>query len=147
MIKINIIIYDETIDNEDVPETVGIMCINCGKRIGCSLENQKIEDFITPFVTNMMFQHIGLFWTIKSNKNLNFDFQNHCPSWIPNGPWYKIMICSQLHGLVFEYYFKDAKREIYNLMYSIEAHVKKTRNQSASTNLLMIRQLVVVADN
>ena len=25
------IICDETIDNKDVPETVGIMCINCGK--------------------------------------------------------------------------------------------------------------------
>ena len=25
------IIYDENIDNYDVPEAVGIMCINCGK--------------------------------------------------------------------------------------------------------------------
>ena len=30
MFKI-IIIYDDTIDYEDVPEAVGIMCINCGK--------------------------------------------------------------------------------------------------------------------
>ena len=29
------IIYDETIDNEDVLEAVGIICINCGKIIGC----------------------------------------------------------------------------------------------------------------
>ena len=33
MFKIKII-YDETIDNEDVPEDVGIMYINCGKNIG-----------------------------------------------------------------------------------------------------------------
>ena len=39
--KINII-YNETIDNEDVLEAVGIFCINCGKSIGCSLDNQKI---------------------------------------------------------------------------------------------------------
>ena len=26
------IIYDETIDNEDVPKAVEIMCINCGKK-------------------------------------------------------------------------------------------------------------------
>ena len=42
------IIYDETIDNEDVPEAVGIMFFNCGKNIGCLLDNQKIENFITP---------------------------------------------------------------------------------------------------
>ena len=30
MSNINII-YDETIDNEDVSEAVGRMCINCGK--------------------------------------------------------------------------------------------------------------------
>ena len=34
MSKINII-YDETIDKKDFPEAVGIMCINCGKIIGC----------------------------------------------------------------------------------------------------------------
>ena len=34
MFNINII-YDETIDKEDVPEAVGIIFINCGKSIGC----------------------------------------------------------------------------------------------------------------
>ena len=68
MFKINII-YDETIDNEDVPEDVVIMCINCGKSVGCLLCNQKIENFITPFVINMVFQNIGLFCVIHSNKN------------------------------------------------------------------------------
>ena len=75
MFKIRII-YDETIDKEDVPEAVGILCINRRKYIGCSLDNQKIEKFITPFVTNMVFQHIGLFWSFKSNKNLSFYFKN-----------------------------------------------------------------------
>ena len=87
-------IYDETIDNGDVPEAVGVMCINCRKIIGCSLDNQKIENFITPFVTNMMFQNIGLFWIIHSNKYLSFDFQNHYSYWILNGPWYNTEICS-----------------------------------------------------
>ena len=64
MFKIKII-YDKTIDNEDVPEGVGIMCINCGKVIVFLLDNKKIEDFIIPFVTNVVFQHIGLFWIIK----------------------------------------------------------------------------------
>ena len=29
------IIYDEFIDNKDVPEAVGIIFINCGKIVGC----------------------------------------------------------------------------------------------------------------
>ena len=60
MFKITIM-YDETIDNEDDPEAVEIMCIHCGKFIGCLLENQKIEDFITTFVRNMVFSNNGLF--------------------------------------------------------------------------------------
>ena len=46
MFKIRII-YDETIDNEDVPEAIGIMCFNFEKIIGCFLDNKKIENFIT----------------------------------------------------------------------------------------------------
>ena len=100
MFKIRII-YDETIDNKDVPEAVGIICTNCGKSIGCSLDNQNIEDFITIFVSNMVFQNVGLSWIIQSNQKLNFDFQQHCPSWIIDGTWYNTVICSRLHGQVF----------------------------------------------
>ena len=87
------------------------MCINCGKNIGCSLDNQKIENFITPFIANMVYHHIGVSWIIQSNKNISFDFQKHCPSWIINGPWYNTIIFSQLYGLVFDDYFTTAKRE------------------------------------
>ena len=73
MFKISII-YDDTIDDEDVPEAVGIMCIDCGKSIGCSLDNQTMEKFITPFVPNMLFQNLGLSWFIKLNQKLNFVF-------------------------------------------------------------------------
>ena len=62
------IIYDDTIDNKDVPEAVGIMYTNCGKSISCSLESQNIEDFITPFVTTIAFQNLGLFWSIQFKK-------------------------------------------------------------------------------
>ena len=85
MFKIRII-YDETIDNEDVLEAVEIMCINCGKNIGFLLDNQKIRDFITPFLTNMVSQNIGLFWIIQSNKNPDFDFKKHYTSWTKNFP-------------------------------------------------------------
>ena len=36
-------------------------------------------------------------------------------------------MCSQLHGLVFEDYFKTDKRDKYNIMCSIEAHEKKQK--------------------
>ena len=88
------IIYDDTFDNKYVPESVGIICINCGKFIGCLLDNKNIEKSITSFVTNMVFQNIGLFWIIHSHKNLSFHFQNHFPSWILNGAWNNTMICS-----------------------------------------------------
>ena len=140
------IIYDEAIDNEYFPESVGIICINCGNIIGCYLANKNMEDFITPFVTNMVFQKIGLFWIIRSNKNLNFDFQNHYLSWILNAKWYNTAIFSRLHDLVFEDYFTTYKREKYNITCSIEAY-KKSINKSTRTNLLMMKQVVVVPDH
>ena len=124
MLKI-IIWYYEGIIHENVPDSVGIMCINCEKCIGCLLDNQGIEKFITPFVTNMVFRNVGLYWTIQSNQKLNFDLQNHCLYWIINGPMYNTTICSQLHGLVFEYYVETDRRDQYNIICSIEAHERK----------------------
>ena len=83
--------YDERIGNEDVPEAVGIMRINCGKIIVFSLDNQIIEHFMNTFVTNIVFQHVGLSWIIKSNQKLNFYFQLHSISWLINGSWYNTM--------------------------------------------------------
>ena len=54
MFKISIR-YNETIVQYNVPYYVVIMFINCGKTIGCSLENHPIKDFISTFVRNMVF--------------------------------------------------------------------------------------------
>ena len=56
--------YDKIIVQKQVPYYVVIMCINCGKNIGCSLDNQVIEYFITDFVTNMVFHNVGLSWIV-----------------------------------------------------------------------------------
>ena len=53
------------------------MCMNCGKTIGFLLDNQKIENFIAPFVANMMFRNFGLSWIIEPNKKLNYYVQLH----------------------------------------------------------------------
>ena len=71
------IIYNDTIANKYVQKAVGIMCINCGESIGFFLDNQIIENFITPFVTNIVFQNVGLSWIIQPNKNLNLGFQKY----------------------------------------------------------------------
>ena len=52
--------YDETIVARIVLDDVEIICINCVKTIGCLLENETIENFITTFVTNIVFQNVGL---------------------------------------------------------------------------------------
>ena len=119
----NIIIwYDQSIDHKDFPQAVGIMCINCGKIIGFLLDNQAMENFVTPFVKNMVLHHAGLSWIIQSNQKQNFNFQRHCPSWMTNGPFYNTTICSQLHGQFFENYVTTARLEQYNIMCSIEDH-------------------------
>ena len=105
------------------------------KSIVCQLKNQTIEKFNTTFVTNMVFQHVGLSWIIKSNQKLNFYFQMNCPIWVINSSWYNTIICSQLHGLLLGYYFITAKRDRYNAMCSIKDHKIKNKyeNDEAST--------------
>ena len=73
------------------------MSINCGKSIGCLLENQTIENFITPFVTNIVFHNVGLSLIIQSNQKPNFDFKHHYHYCILDVPWYNTMICLLLH--------------------------------------------------
>ena len=60
--------YDETIVQEKFPDTVGIMYINFGKTIGCTLENQITYAFITPFVKNMSFHNASLSRIIQFKK-------------------------------------------------------------------------------
>ena len=52
MFKINIW-YDYTIVTNNVPYSVGIKCINCGKTICCLLKNKITENFITHFVSKI----------------------------------------------------------------------------------------------
>ena len=47
------------------PDDLGIKCIKCDKVIGCILNNWPIGDFISVFVTNVVFHHVGLSWITK----------------------------------------------------------------------------------
>ena len=48
MFKIRVL-YDDTTVQENIPCTVVIMYIDCGKTIGYYLDNQPIDYLITPF--------------------------------------------------------------------------------------------------
>ena len=49
-----------------------------------------------------MFQDVGLYRIIQSNKELKFDVQENFLSWMCDGLWYNPTICAQLHGSLFE---------------------------------------------
>ena len=88
--------YDDTIVTENVPDNVWIMCLNCGKTIGCLLHLKKIR------LHHSLCQEYGVpkCWFILDHpvrpKTKSY-FQHHCPSWILNGAWYKTKICSWLN--------------------------------------------------
>ena len=126
MFKISIW-YDESIGRKDIPEDVAIIYINCGKIIGFLLDNQTIENFITPFVANIVLRYVGLSWIIKSNQKLNFNSQIQCSCWVINGPCYNTTTCSRFYGSFFEDYVTTAKSYRYNLMCANEAN-KRNNN-------------------
>ena len=45
---------------DDVPDYLGIKCIKFNKVVGCELEYKPLNEVITDFVTNVVFQHISL---------------------------------------------------------------------------------------
>ena len=92
--------YDNITFQKNVSDGLVINLINCGKTIGFTLDNRPIEEFITVFVTNVVFQNVGLS-LITELKKIKFDFEHRCPSWIKNFPWYntKIFHNSMVHLL------------------------------------------------
>ena len=95
----------------------------------CCLLVRKTSNrkFHQSFVTNMVFQHVGLSWIIQSNQKLNFYFQHHCTSWIINVPLYNTTICSQLLGFLFGYCVTEFRRERYNIINSIEYNKRENK--------------------
>ena len=77
--------YEKNTINKQVPDTLGIKCINCGKLVGCTLHNQQLEDFVTVFVTVWYFRI--LVYLGSSSKKTPVIFEYHCPNWISNRSW------------------------------------------------------------
>ena len=59
MLKMIIWYGNNTVQNNS-PDTLGIKCIRYNKVVRSTLENIRIEDFITVFVTNVVFMLVYL---------------------------------------------------------------------------------------
>ena len=59
---------------------------------------------------------------IESKEELNFDSQEHCPSWMCDGPWYNTKIFSQYHGSIFEQLFRTICKDMYDIMCDTNAY-------------------------
>ena len=69
---------------------------------------------ITKVVLNAILHHVGMSRIMCSNERMKYETEkiNH-PDWLNKFPWYKISICSNLHGSLFEDFIKHARTDIY----------------------------------
>ena len=73
----------------------------------------------------MLFQHVGLSWIIEKNKHLKFEMGVQDSQCMDKGTWYNTIICTKLHGKIFENYFKIGRKYRYELMCSVDAYDKE----------------------
>ena len=68
-------------DNENVVESITIICSNCGKETGLSMKNMNTnyKELITKFVLNTMLHHVDISWIIETNKHVLYDIDKHNP--------------------------------------------------------------------
>ena len=57
--------YETNNIHKNVLDALGIKYIKSDKVVVCILDNKPIEDAINGFVTNMVFQHVDLYWIIE----------------------------------------------------------------------------------
>ena len=84
---------------------------NCNKSKSHRFTNKELNEFINPYLIHVVLQHVVLSWIIDNNNHLRFDIEQHCANWVKNGPWYNIIIYSQLIGHNFEDYFKKGHND------------------------------------
>ena len=77
---------------------------------------------MTPFVLNMVFQHVGLFCIINSNNYLNFEVKVLVSQWMDKGQWYNTTNSSNLNSQILYDYFKTGRKDRYDLMCSVSAY-------------------------
>ena len=74
-------------EKNDEPDAIGIKCKNFNRDIGYTIQNIPFKNLVTAFVANIVFKNFGLVYIFENIKNLNFDVQELCISWLGDGPW------------------------------------------------------------
>ena len=90
----------------------------------CQLENEESNSVITPFVIQMVFQHVGLLLIINNNKYLKFEMNVQVSQWMDKSPWYNITILTKLNGQIFKDYFRTVCKDMYELMCAVYVYAK-----------------------
>ena len=75
----------------------------------CNMKNKNIRELLCV-------HNVGLTWIIQSRGKFKLHFQQQCPIWIQNGPWYNTKICSYFCGYYLKYLFTTAPQDGYALM-------------------------------
>ena len=86
--------------------------------------NTTYQDIITTFVFNTMLHHVGMLCIIETHEQIQYNMDKHNSECITGGPWYNTSIYKKLHGNLFEGFIINARTDRYNIMCSIDAHVK-----------------------
>ena len=79
-------------DKYNVRYALGIKFINYNKIVGYELEDQTLKEVINVFVTDVVFQHVGISWIIESNEKLRFNFERLCTNQILNWLYYNTAV-------------------------------------------------------
>ena len=102
----------------------GIKCINFNKIVGFEMRNQNPSENFTVFIKAVVFRNVGLYCIIQLKEQFEFYFDQNCPPWIQNGPWYNTKICSNVCSSSLENLFTTARQNRYALMCSINSYEK-----------------------
>ena len=87
--------------------------------------NKNYKYIIASFVLNTVLHHVGMSWTIETNKQLKYDMEKQTRDGTCSGYWYNTYICKKIHGTVFEEFSRSTRTHRYNFMCSIDAHKKQ----------------------
>ena len=113
---------------EGILDIISLKFINCKRETGLDSKTSfswVCDEVITKFVLNEILHHVGMSWTIGSNKEMKYDMdENNHQDWLNKGPWYNSPIFFKLHGSSFKDFITQARTDKYNLMCSLFAYDK-----------------------
>ena len=87
--------------------------------------NTTYQYIITTFLLNKMPHHVGMLWIVETHEKLKYDRDKQNPEWMTGGPWYNTYICKKSHGKLFEGFIRNARTDIYHIIFSIDAHERE----------------------